>query len=318
MKKYYIKDILPILKAGSFKILGEKPDTYFINIKTTLEGKSDSLVFISPDRNDKQGLLENTKAGIVIIDGSFEITDSIKNDKCILVVADPKKVFATIGNAIFCNHPPAFGVHPTAYIHPDAKINSKTYIGPFCYVGKVEIDEGTIIEGHCHLYDNTIIGKNVIIKAGAVIGGSGFGFMKDINNNEVNFPHVGGVIIEENVAIGSGNCIDRGALGNTIIRRNAKLDNLVHVAHNVVIGENTYLTASSTIAGSTSIGDDVFIGPNASVSSGLMIDSDAFITIGSVVTRNVEESSHITGNFAVPHTTFLNILKKNINEIEGK
>src|SRR5262249_17498360 len=117
---------------------------------------------------------------------------------------------------------------------------------------------------------------NVIIHSGAVIGADGFGFVKDGRRN-VKFPQVGGVIIEDDVEIGANTCIDRGSLGTTIIRRGVKLDNLIQIAHNVEIGENTVIAAQTGISGSSTIGPDSMIGGQVGIGEQAKLDANTII-----------------------------------------
>jgi len=146
------------------------------------------------------------------------------------------------------------------------------------------------------LYDNVEIGKNVIIQAGSVIGSDGFGYFKNDDNIYENFPHMGKVIIEDNVEIGANTCVDRGSMGNTIIRQGAKIGNLIHIAHNVIIGENTMIVCRSGISGSVKIGKECFIGVGATIRDGVTIGDGAFIGMGSVVTKNVKPGTQVYGN----------------------
>lgn len=142
---------------------------------------------------------------------------------------------------------------------------------------------------------NVVLGKNVIIKYGAVIGYDGFEFYEEEGVLK-NFPHRGRVILEDDVQIGCNCCIDRGSLGDTIIGKGTKLDNLVHVAHNVKIGKNCQLTAGVILGGSVEIGDNVFIGLNATIKDNIKIGSNSIIGMGAVVIHDVPEGVTVVGN----------------------
>jgi len=126
-----------------------------------------------------------------------------------------------------------------------------------------------------------------MIHAGAVIGSDGFGYTRNEEGLVEKFPHMGGVVIEDDVEIGANTCIDRGALGNTFIGRSVKIDNLVHIAHNVVIEENSFIIANAMIAGSVQIGKNAWIAPSASVLQQLKIGDNALVGVGSVIRENV-------------------------------
>jgi UDP-3-O-[3-hydroxymyristoyl] glucosamine N-acyltransferase len=141
-----------------------------------------------------------------------------------------------------------------------------------------------------------VIGENTEICDTAIIGNEGFGFEPDENGDLVFFPHFCGVIIGDNVRVGSHTCIDRGNLRDTIINSNVKIDNLVHIAHNVIIGKNTMVVAGSVICGSVEIGESCFIGANSVIREHLKIGNNVIIGMGSVVTKNIPDNEVWAGN----------------------
>lgn len=142
---------------------------------------------------------------------------------------------------------------------------------------------------------NCIIGDNVIIGANCSIGFQGLGIEMGDEGYE-RFPHIGKVIIEDNVEIGSNVCIDRGSLGDTVIKSGVRVDNLVHIAHNAIIGHDTAIIANAMIAGSTVIGDNAWIGPGSSIIDGVTIGDNALVGIGAVVLSDVETGATMIGN----------------------
>ena len=141
-----------------------------------------------------------------------------------------------------------------------------------------------------------IKGKNVIIGENCSIGNDGFQYIENPEGRLVKFPHFGNVIIEDDVEIGNNTCIDRGALSNTIIRKGVKIDNLVHIAHNVDIGENTMVVAQSMVAGSVKIGKNCWISPSSCIKNKIIIGDNVLIGMGAVVIRDVESNSVMIGN----------------------
>jgi UDP-3-O-[3-hydroxymyristoyl] glucosamine N-acyltransferase len=189
-----------------------------------------------------------SRAGCILVDrNAFP-------GRTVIVVPKPKIAFARA--AVLFAEPPAAGpaVHPTAVIEADAVVGEGTRIGAGCYVGhKVKIGRNAVLHPRVVVYAGAEIGNNVIIHAGAVIGADGFGFVWD-GERQIKFPQIGRVIIEDDVEIGANTCIDRGSLEATIIRRGAKLDNLIQIAHNVEVGEHTVIAAQTGVAGSSTIG----------------------------------------------------------------
>ncbi|MCJ7829008.1 MAG: UDP-3-O-(3-hydroxymyristoyl)glucosamine N-acyltransferase [Dehalococcoidia bacterium] len=147
------------------------------------------------------------------------------------------------------------------------------------------IGEGTVIEEGA-VVRNTVIGKNCYIKSNAVIGQKGFSFANDVNGIPFPMPHRGGVVIGNNVEIGACTTVVRGVMSDTIIGNNVKIDDHVHVAHNVTIGENTMITACTEISGSVKIGKNVWIGPNCSILNQVEIGDGAFINISSTIVKD--------------------------------
>ena len=182
-----------------------------------------------------------------------------------------------------------------------------TYIGHNVKIGKnvviypnVSIFEGTVIEDNCIIYSNvtvrefTKIGKGSIIQPGAVIGSDGFGFVK-VNGNNIKIEQIGNVIIEEEVEIGANTCVDRGTIGDTIIKKGTKIDNLVHIAHNDIIGENCFIVAQTGISGSVEVGNNTTLAGQVGVAGHLKIGNNVIIAARSGVTNDVPDGSKMSG-----------------------
>ena len=207
MKKYNLKKIIDIIDS-SYKVIGKTENILITNVKPINEADKESLVWVNPDRADKQKLVSNTKAKLILTNSSIDFTEKLLNEKCFIIVSNPKITYIKL-ISIFYAKKIEYGIHPTAYIHPEAQIHPKTYIGPFTYVGKAFIKEKTIIDGHVYIYDNVKIGKNVHIQAGCIIGAEGLNITKNENGDWVQFPHIGGVNIEDNVNIDVMNLVNR-------------------------------------------------------------------------------------------------------------
>ena len=307
-KRYTLEDLRPFLEKGD-RVVGEPEGKYFTNVQTSQNVRPDSLDWINPTRKNKQEMFENSQAMIVLCDESIEIGETELKARCAVVVKDPKLTFARIVNSLFLEKRPS-GIHQTAFIHPEASVDPTAFIGPFTYIGKATVGRNTVIQGNCHVHDQVRIGSNVTINAGTVIGSEGFGYVRNERGELEKFPHLAGVIIEDNVDIGSNTSIDRGSLSHTIIREGAKIDNLVHIAHNVVVGRHSSVIANAMIAGSTKIGDYSWVAPSASVLQQLEIGTWVTIGVGSVVTKNVPDGETWTGVPARPLKEFIAIQNK--------
>ncbi|CDL84451.1 UDP-3-O-(3-hydroxymyristoyl)glucosamine N-acyltransferase [Xenorhabdus cabanillasii] len=176
-------------------------------------------------------------------------------------------------------------------ISPTASIGHNSIIEDGCI-----IYENVKIEHNVVIHSGTIIGAHSRIRANSSIGGDGFGFERKSDGVPIRFPHLGGVIIGENVEVGSNTCIARGTLSNTIIGDHVKIDNLVHIAHNCHIGKGTFITACAEISGGVTIGNNSWIGPNTSIIQKKNIGDNSLIGIGAVLTKDVPECTVFAGN----------------------
>ena len=308
MRQYSLQDILLHIPEP-YKIVGNSKRRFFTNIKPILESNEESLVFINSDQKEKVNLVKQTKAHLIICDSSISVDLEMLQKKCLIMVDNPKIAIARIASALFKRNV-EYGIHSTAFVHPDVQLHPQTYIGPFSYIGRCIIGKGTIIHGHSYLYDDVEIGNNVVIHAGCVLGSAGFGFSRDEKNGIYEFPHIGKVIIDDDVELQADCHVSRGALGDTIIGKGSKFDSGCHIAHNVKIGKYCLVAAHAMIAGSVIIGNYVWIGPCAVISDYVTINDNANISIGAVVTRNVNPYEHVSGNFAINHAKFIQFIKR--------
>jgi UDP-3-O-[3-hydroxymyristoyl] glucosamine N-acyltransferase len=215
--------------------------------------------------------------------------------KILLRAANPKLIFARAAEWLLPPAPIAKGIHPTAVIAPsaqlapgvgvgpyavieeDVRIGAGTEIGAFCFLGRgARIGEGCRLYPRVTLYSGARLASRVILHSGAVIGSDGFGYVAE-NGKRRKFPQVGEVEIHEDVEIGANATIDRGSLDRTEIWAGTKLDNLVHVAHNVRIGENTVIAAQTGISGSSVIGKNVAVGGQVGIADHCEIEDDAVV-----------------------------------------
>jgi UDP-3-O-[3-hydroxymyristoyl] glucosamine N-acyltransferase len=198
-------------------------------------------------------------------------------DQTIIRVTNPKLAFAIAAAELLANDASSTFIHPTAVIEADASIGKGTHVGAGCTIANgVKIGEHCTLHPRVTIYPNVVIGDRVLIHAGAVIGADGFGFVKD-GERYVKFPQVGRVIIEDDVEIGANTCIDRGSLETTIIKRGTKLDNLIQIGHNVVIGEHTVIAAQTGISGSSTVGPQSILGGQVGIGEHARLDANTII-----------------------------------------
>ena len=265
--------------------------------------------------------LRSSRAGAVLVPDALAGTPEGRRAR--IVVSDPYAALVRVMAALF---PPTAlqpGVDPAARLGPGCVLGADVSIGPFVVLGRgvhlgarsrlgegvslgdgVTIGEDTVIGPRAVCYAETRIGSRVVIKAGAVIGGPGFGYRRGPTGHD-RIPHVGGCIVADEVEIGSNSCVDRGSVDDTVIGRGTKLDNLVHVGHNVRIGERCLLMAGVGIAGSTHIGNDVILAGHVGVTDHLLIDDGARIAAKSAVFGDIPAGASFSGHPARPHRQFL-------------
>ena len=276
------------------KIIGNTENININNIKSIVEADENSIVWLNPTRKDKEELIKITRACIIIADRSLKPNNNILEIKCFILVDNPKLAYIRIIEKFFQKRK-TYKIHQTAIIDEQAAVDNEVHIGEYAVIGECKIGKGSFIDSFCKIGDNTVIGKNVTIHSGVKIGTDGFGYAKNEIGEFIKFPHVGGVVIENDVEIGANTCIDKGTLGNTIIKANAKIDNLVHIAHNVVVGNNAVIIAGVTIGGSVTIEENVWIGLSSVLTNGVTIQSGAFIGAGANVLTNVSKNTNVIG-----------------------
>ena len=273
-------------------------------------GDNNSLSFLgNPKYNE---YLYKSTASIVIVNKSLELREPVK--PTLIRVEDANLAFSTLLEHFNNQQVSKQGIDNESSISSNVKVGKNIYFGKYSIaennvlIGNnvkihshvhisenVEIGDNCIVYPGVKLYRNTVIGKNCIIHSGTVIGSDGFGFNKDDKGNNLKVIHNGNVVIEDNVEIGSNCSIDRATLGSTILKSGVKIDNLVQIAHNVVVGNNTCIAAQVGIAGSTIIGDDCLIGGQVGISGHLKIGDRVQMQAKSGVLKNIEDDSVIMG-----------------------
>lgn len=266
--------------------------------KPILSAKKGEMTFCNTIGNDGIKMINATEASLIICPRAFK-NRHIKANPVLVFVDRPRLAFLRCLKK-FSNLTEPHGIHSTAIVK-SRKIGENVYIGPYSYIGEnVTIGDNTIIHGSVNIYGNTNIGRNVIIDSFTVIASDGFGFEKNEDGKWEKFPHIGSVEINDDVEIGANVCIDRGTIESTVIGAGTKIDNLVHVAHNVKIGKNCMIVAHSLLGGSSTLGDCVYVSMSAVIRDGIKIGTKATIGMGSVVTKDVVNGVTVIGVPAHP------------------
>ena len=248
------------------------------------EGKKGAISFLSNPKYTPY--IYETQSSVVLINEDVELTQPVS---CTLIrVKNAYESVAKLLQLYASMMPKKTGIDPLAFVSKSAQIGENVYIAPFAYIGDgVKIGDGSRIYPHVTIYDGCQIGKNVTIHAGSVIGADGFGFAPNQEGYE-KIPQIGIVIIEDDVEIGANTCVDRSTMGQTVIHKGVKLDNLIQVAHNCEIGENTVMSAQVGLAGSTKIGSWCMVGGQAGFSGHIHVADKTFIGAQSGVISNTK------------------------------
>lgn len=297
--KRTIADLKKLFGSANYVVLGSAQRS-FSSVKPILSASSEALTFCTMENEEELRLLEKTKAGVVLCKPSPKLNEVKLDKKTLIAVKNPRLFFIRAINTLF-PETKIEGIHPTAIIGEGCRIGKNVYIGPYATIcDRVTVGSGTRIHAGVHVCSPARIGNNVVLKSGCVIGGDGFGYERNEKGIFEKFQHFGGVIIEDNVEIGSSTCVDRGTLTDTFIGEGTKIDNLVHIAHNVRVGKNCAVVALAMVGGGTQIEDGAWIAPTACLRNGITIGKNALVGMGAVVTKNVEIGETVIGVPAKP------------------
>jgi UDP-3-O-[3-hydroxymyristoyl] glucosamine N-acyltransferase len=295
-------------------------DTAVTSFGKIEEAQNGQLAFLANPKYEEY--LYTTKASIIIVNETQELKQKI--DSTLIKVPDAYSAFAILLDKYQqIQRQQLNGIQQPAYIAASAKIGNNVYIGAFAYIGEnvivadgakiypnaflgnnVTIGVNSIINPGATVYHDCIIGSNVIIHAGAVIGSDGFGFAPQNDGSFKKIPQIGNVIIQDHVEVGANTTIDRATIGSTLIKSGAKLDNLLQIAHNVEVGNNTAIAALTGVSGSTKIGNNVIIGGQAGLTGHIQIADGTKINAKSGVSKSIKiPNTSVTGIPAIDYTT---------------
>lgn len=273
------------------------------------EGKPGTLAFLANPKYEHH--IYDTKASIVLINKDFEPKKAVP--ATLIKVEDAYQAFASLLDLyIQTKQENKKGIEQPSFIDASSSAGEGFYMGAFAYVGKntkigkgvkiypqvhvgdnVKIGDNCILYAGAKVYDDSVIGNNCIIHANAVIGSDGFGFAPQPDGTYKKIPQIGNVILEDNVDIGANSTIDCGTFGSTIIRKGAKIDNLVQIAHNCEIGENTVIAAQTGLAGTTKVGKNCKFGGQVGLAGHLTIGDNVNIGAQSGVSNSIKDNETV-------------------------
>jgi len=310
---------MTIAEIASFLggIVNGADDTIISGIRSIEEANEGDLTFIANKKYLKK--LKSTNASAILV------SSKVAEGRNLIIVSDP---YAALGKLLMLFYPlehgrsgvspdaciedgaivsPEATIFPRAFICRGAKIGKGTVIYPGVFIGRnSSVGENSILYANVTVYHSCIIGNGVILHSGVVIGADGFGFASPGKNN-TKIPQVGFVQIDDDVEIGANTTIDRAALGKTWIQRNVKIDNLVQIAHNVIIGENSVITAQVGISGSTKLGKGVMVGGQTGMVGHINIGDNVMIAAGAKIHKDIKSGEIVGGAPQMPYKEWLQV-----------
>ena len=319
------------------------PEASVSDVSKIEEGKSGTLSFLANPKYEKH--IYDTQSTIVIVNEDFKPQRSI--GATLIRVKNSYESFAGLLRLYEQSKPKKSGISELASVAPSADLGKDLYVGeytvihenvqigdcvqlfPQVYIGdNVKIGEGTVIHPGVKVYEGSEIGAHCVIHSGAVIGGDGFGFAPSQENNYEKVPQVGKVVIEDHVEVGANTTIDRATIGSTILRKGVKLDNLIMIAHNVEVGENTVMAAQTGVSGSTRIGKNCMFGGQVGLIGHITIADGVKIAAQSGIPKSIREEGAVVqgapafefGHYQRCYVVFKNLpgLRNQVIDLERK
>ncbi len=268
------------------------------------EGRKGALTFLA---NVKYvPYIYETEASVVIVDEGIKLEGEVR--PTLIRVRNAYDCVARLLQFYESMKPRKTGVDALAFVAESATVGENTYVAPFAYVGdNVKIGRDCVVYPHVVIYHDCVVGDRVILHAGCVIGADGFGFAPTEKGYD-KIPQVGNVVIEDDVEIGANTCVDRSTLGSTFVRKGVKLDNLVQIAHNTDIGQNTVMSAQVGIAGSTKVGQWCTFAGQVGISGHITIGDHVTLGAKTGVPQSIESGQTLIGVPPMPQYPYFKML----------
>lgn len=313
------------------EVIGDH-DLKINNVSKIEEGKPNTLSFLANPKYES--FIYKTKSSVVLVNRNFKPSQPIQ--ATLIKVSDAYKALAQLMDMYVKSLPVKKGIEIPSYISPSAIIGTDSYVGAFsyiaegvkignnvqiypqCWIGRDSvISDNTTIFAGVKIYPDTNIGKNCIIHAGTVIGSDGFGFAQQEDGTYKKLHQIGNVVIEDDVEIGANSTIDCATMGSTIIRKGVKLDNLVQIAHNVEVGENTVMAAQVGVAGSSTVGKNCQFAGKVGIAGHLNVGNNVTCTAKTGITSNVPDGKTMMGFYGIDVARYrrINAVFRNLPEL---
>ena len=301
------------------------------------EATANQLAFLANPKYEE--FLYSTRAGIVIVNDAQELKQPVS--ATLIRVPDAYSAFASLLEKYQeMADQEMTGIQQPSYVSATAKLGEKVFVAAFAYIGdnvsignnvkifphvflgnNVKVGDNSILHAGVKIYHGCIIGSNVIVHAGTVIGSDGFGFAPQPDGSFKKIPQIGNVVVEDQVEIGANATIDRGTIGSTLIKKGAKLDNLIQIAHNVEVGNSSVIAAQAGVSGSSKIGNGVMIGGQAGIVGHISIADGSKINAQSGVTKSIKTNdTAVTGSPAFDYTAALRsqVVARSLPDLEKR
>ncbi len=294
-------------------VVDGNPQVLVHDVAKIEEGRSGTLTFLANPIYTEH--VYTTAASVVIVHRDFQPSKTIPKHLTLVRVDDPRAAFARLLEIHEAQRFDMVGVEQPSYVSPRATVAEDVYVGAFSYISQgavvgegvkifpncfigdgVRIGKGCRIHAGVKIHSNSVIGNNCVLHSGVVIGADGFGFVPNAKGEQEKMAQIGNVIIEDDVEIGANSTVDRATLGHTVIRKGAKLDNLIQVGHNAEIGAHTIVVAQTGIAGSTHIGNHCLIGGQVGIAGHLHIGNRVKIAAQSGIGSNIPDDAVVQGS----------------------
>jgi len=291
------------------EIIGD-PNQTVADMAKIEEGRPNTITFLANPKYEKY--IYDTKASIALVNNTFEPQQELPSTLTLIKVENAYQCLTLLLGYYDQVNQKKAGIEQPSFIHEKATLGNDCYVGAFAYIGEgctigdnVKIYPHVFIGDHSTIADNTtiysgvkiynkcIIGASCTIHSGAIIGSDGFGFAPNSQNGYQKVPQIGNVILEDYVEIGSNTTVDRATMGSTILRKGVKLDNLIQIAHNVEIGQDTVIAAQTGIAGSTKLGRNMMVGGQVAIDGHLTLANEVKIAAQSGIGKSVKKEGEI-------------------------
>lgn len=327
--KFKAEEIARFLRG---EVVGD-PAVTVSNVAKIEEGKSGTLAFLANPKYENY--LYESEASVVLVNRDFVPRQPVK--PTLIKVDDAYQAFASLLELyIQARDGMKTGIEQPSFIHDSVSLGTGCWVAAFAYIGRnarigenvkiyphvyigdnVTVGDGSILYAGAKIYDDSVLGKYNIIHAGAVIGSDGFGFAPQPDGSYRKIPQIGNVILEDDVEIGANTTIDCGTMGSTIIRQGVKLDNLIMIAHNCEVGQNTVMAAHTGLAGSTKVGRNCKFGGQVGLAGHLTIGDNVQIGAQSGIPGNVKSGEIILGSPALDYRKAVRVfaVMKNLPEL---